>query len=96
MSTSAIKGEPLESTSELWVHNGLNVGVWEATPGSFPASRDGYDEVFVCLSGSATMTGNDGVRYDLSPGSVLFTPSGFTGRWDVSETFRKVYCIIKR
>ena len=74
----------------------LNVGVWEATFGSFPASRDGYDEVFVCLSGRATMTGNDGVRYDLSPGSVLFTPAGFTGRWDVSETFRKVYCIIKR
>ena len=33
-----IKGEPQESTAELWVHNGLNVGVWEATPGSFPAS----------------------------------------------------------
>ena len=91
-----IKGEPRESTAELWVHNGLNVGVWEATPGSFPASRDGYDEVFICLSGSATMTGNDGVRYDLSAGSVLFTPAGFTGRWDVAETFRKVYCIIKR
>jgi uncharacterized protein len=91
-----IKGEPHESSAELWVHNGLNVGVWEATPGSFPASRDGYDEVFICLSGAATMTGNDGVRYDLSPGSVLLTPAGFTGRWDVSETFRKVYCIIKR
>jgi uncharacterized cupin superfamily protein len=91
-----IKGEPRESTAELWVHNGLNVGVWEATPGIFPASRDGYDEVFICLSGSATMTGHDGVRYDLSAGSVLFTPAGFTGRWDVTETFRKVYCIIKR
>jgi uncharacterized cupin superfamily protein len=91
-----IKGEPYESSAELWVHNGLNVGVWEATPGSFPATRDGYDEVFVCLSGVATMTGNDGVRYDLSAGSVLFTPSGFVGRWDVSETFRKVYCIVKR
>jgi len=91
-----IKGEPHESSAELWVHNGLNVGVWEATPGSFPAARDGYDEVFICLSGVATMTGNDGVRYDLSAGSVLFTPAGFTGRWDVSNTFRKVYCIIKR
>ena len=91
-----IKGDPHESSAELWVHNGFNVGVWEATPGSFPASRDGYDEVFVCLSGLARMTGDDGVRYDLSAGSVLFTPAGFTGRWDVSETFRKVYCIIKR
>jgi uncharacterized protein len=92
----AIKGEPHESSAELWVHNGLNVGVWEVTPGSFHASRDGFDEVFVCLSGSATMTGNDGVRYDLSAGSVLFTPAGFTGRWNVSETFRKVYCVITR
>jgi len=91
-----IKGVPQEATAELWVHNGLNVGVWEATPGSFPASRDGYDEVFVCLSGRATITGDDGVRYDLSAGSVLFTPSGFTGRWDVSEAFRKVYCIVNR
>ena len=91
-----IKGDPHESTGELWVHNGLNVGVWQSTPGVFPASRIGYDEVFICLSGAATMTGDDGVRYDLSPGSVLFTPAGFTGRWDVTETFRKVYCIIKR
>ena len=42
------------------------------------------------------MTGDDGVRYDLSAGSVLFMPAGFIGRWDVSETFRKVYCIMKR
>jgi uncharacterized cupin superfamily protein len=91
-----VKGDPHESTGELWAHNGLNVGVWESTPGVFPASRIGYDEVFICLSGAATMTGDDGVRYDLSPGSVLFTPAGFTGRWDVSETFRKVYCIVKR
>ena len=48
------------------------------------------------LDSRPTITGNDGVRYDLSAGSVLFTPCGFTGRWDVTETFRKAYCIIKR
>ncbi len=92
----ATEGDPRESSVAIWNHNGLEVGVWEATPGVFPASRIGYDEVFVCLSGTATMTTNDGVRFDLTPGSVLLTPNGFTGTWSVSETFRKVYCIIRR
>ena len=91
-----VKGEPHEASAALWNHNGLEVGVWEATPGAFPASRDGYDEVFVCLSGEATMTSSDGVRFDLAAGSVLFTPAGFTGRWDVTENFRKIYTIIRR
>jgi uncharacterized protein len=92
----ATTGDPHESALSIWNHNGLDVGVWESTPGVFPASRIGYDEVFVCLSGAATMTTSDGERFDLTPGSVLLTPNGFTGTWDVSETFRKVYCIIRR
>ena len=91
---AAIEGNPHESTNVLWAHNRLDVGVWECTPGRFAASRDGYDEVFLCLSGRATMTASDGMRFDLAPGSVLYTPAGFTGTWHVTETFRKVYCII--
>lgn len=91
---AATSGDPHESTNVLWAHNRLDVGVWECTPGVFAASRIGYDEVFMCLSGAATMTASNGMSFDLSPGSVLYTPSGFTGTWDVSETFRKVYCLI--
>ena len=91
---AAIEGDPHESTNTLWAHNGLEVGVWECTPGKFGARRDGYDEVFLCLSGRATLTDASGVRFDLSPGSALYTPAGFTGTWHVTETFRKVFCII--
>ena len=77
-------------------YDGVEVGIWECRPGTIRGPTGDYDEVFVCLSGAATMTGNDGVRYDLSAGSVLFTPSGFTGRWDVTDTFRKVYCTVNR
>ena len=91
---AAIEGDPRESTNTLWAHNGLEMGVWECTPGKFSARRDGYDEVFVCLSGRATLTDASGVRFDLSPGSALCTPAGFTGTWHVTETFRKVFCII--
>jgi len=56
------------------------------------------------------MLGNNGAMYaqniltaDLAPmpheglpAQTSWETLGFTGRWDVSETFRKVYCIIKR
>ncbi len=89
-----IEGDPHESTNVLWAHNGLDVGVWECTPGRFAASRIGYDEVFICLSGQATMEADNGMRFDLAAGSVLYTPAGFTGTWHVTETFRKVYCLV--
>jgi uncharacterized protein len=92
----AIEGDPDEATTELWAHNRLEVGIWEATPGVFSATREGYDEVFLCLSGRATMTTTDGLKFDLTPGSVLLTPNGFRGTWHVTETFRKAYCIIHR
>jgi uncharacterized protein len=90
----ATAGNPHESTNVLWANNQLDVGVWECTPGTFAATRIGYDEVFLCLSGRATMTADNGMRFDLAPGSVLYTPAGFVGTWDISETFRKVYCLI--
>lgn len=90
-----ISGSPTEASAVVWAHNGLEVGVWEASAGTFPASRDGYDEVFVGLAGTASLTSSSGVRFDLTEGSVLYTPSGFTGTWDVGETFRKAYVIIR-
>lgn len=91
----ALAGDPHESTNVLWAHNQLEAGVWECTPGTFSATRDGYDEVFLGLSGQATMTATNGMRFDLTAGSVLYTPAGFVGTWNVTETFRKVYCLIK-
>lgn len=92
---AALEGDPHESTNVLWAHNQLEVGVWECTPGVFVATRDGYDEVFLCLSGQATMSAANGMRFDLTPGSVLYTPAGFVGTWNVTQTFRKVYCLIR-
>jgi uncharacterized protein len=86
--------EVRQRDTELWRHNQLQVGVWEATAGTFAAHRDGYDEVFLGLSGHATLTSSDGVRFDLGPGSVLCTPSGFRGVWNIPDSFRKAYCII--
>jgi uncharacterized cupin superfamily protein len=45
------------------------------------------------VSGRATVTdGETGTRYEISAGDVIVQPKGWSGRWEVTETIRKVYC----
>ena len=84
-----------ESSVTLWESpDGLcEMGVWECSPGTFTAFRDGYDEFAQILFGAVTMTTEEGEKTELGPGSVLVTPSGWKGTWAVHETVRKVYVI---
>ena len=70
------------------------LGIWECEPGTFTATRDGYDETCVIVSGRATVTGEDGIAVEVGPGDVLVTPRGWRGTWVVHETCRKVYNLI--
>jgi uncharacterized protein len=90
-----IAGSPEEATSVLWNHNGVESGVWESTPGSFPLRRDGWSEVVTILSGRATIHGDDGAVMEMVPGSMYYTPNGYTGRWEVHEPIRKAYGIVR-
>ena len=85
----------LESFVDVWVSTdgGLETGVWECSPGTFSATRDGYDEVATILSGSATIVDSAGTTIEIGPGSVVVTPAGWTGEWTVHETLRKTYVI---
>ena len=67
------------------------IGVWEHTPG---VSTDvEADEVFVVLSGSATVSFDDPALapIELSTGSVARLTAGMRTVWTVRETLRKVY-----
>ena len=79
----------------LWQHDALDVGVWTCTPGEFPFSRDGYQEVFCVLEGDATLHFDGGPSFELVPGATILTPSGSVGRWVVRETIRKAYVIVR-
>ncbi|MEV0284900.1 cupin domain-containing protein [Kribbella sp. NPDC050820] len=37
--------------------------------------------------------GETGGRYEVSAGDVIVQPRGWSGRWHVTETIRKVYSI---
>jgi uncharacterized cupin superfamily protein len=72
------------------------IGVWEMTPG---AMRDvEVDEVFVVLSGAATVEfespGPDGLHHSpivLAPGAIVRLEAGMKTIWTVRETLRKVF-----
>ena len=85
----------VESVLELWASadGSFETGYWECDPGTFTATRDGYDEVAQIISGSATVTGDDGLVVELVAGSTIVTPAGWSGTWLVHETMRKLYVI---
>lgn len=87
-----VEGHPHTGTGTLGQFGGLEVGVWEMTPG---VMRDvEADEVFVVLSGAATVEFADGTpSLVLGPGDVVRLAEGAETVWTVTETLRKVYLV---
>ncbi|MDR7184764.1 putative cupin superfamily protein [Microbacterium trichothecenolyticum] len=86
-----VQGSPATGFAELGEFGGIELGVWEHTPG---ASTDvEADEVFIVLSGSATVSFDDPALepIELRAGSVARLTAGMHTVWTVSETLRKVY-----
>lgn len=64
-------------------------GVWQHTPG---VSTDvEADELFVVLSGRATVEIEGGPTLELAPGTLGLLRAGDRTVWRVHETLRKVY-----
>jgi len=66
-------------------------GVWQITPG---VVRDvEADEVFVVISGRATVEVDGGPTLELEPGVVGVLRAGDRAVWRIHETLRKVFQI---
>lgn len=63
-------------------------------PGGWPIVDRGDTETATIVSGSGTITDADGTEHALVAGSVVTLPKGWSGRWDITETLRKVYVIV--
>lgn len=89
---NATAGRPVESKHVLYEDLSTEVGVWEVTPGTFPAQKDGVWEMMQFVSGRGRIIHGGGVT-EIGPGVSLFTPDGWTGTWEVEETVRKIYVL---
>jgi uncharacterized cupin superfamily protein len=86
-----VSGDPTTGFAELDTIGDVEIGVWEMAPG---AMRDvEADEVFVVLSGSATVDFEEPAKpsIEVRPGSVVRLAAGMRTIWTVHETLRKVY-----
>ena len=63
-------------------------GVWEMAPGVLEGAQG--DEMFVIVSGRATVDFPDGRVWELEPGVAGITVAGDVSRWTVHETLRMV------
>ena len=92
---TATAGEPYESWHVLSDDGRVELGIWEVTPGSFRGETDGIYELMHFVAGSGSIAGSDGVVTEIGPGVVLLCPDGWSGEWDVRETVRKTYAVVK-
>ncbi|WP_022926877.1 cupin domain-containing protein [Patulibacter americanus] len=89
-----VEGTPETSalTLEEHLHAGgvlVEHGIWQITPGV--ATDVEVDEVFVVVSGRATVENEGGPTLELAPGTVGTLRAGDRTVWRVHETLRKVY-----
>lgn len=84
------------SSKELWEFGPMEVGTWACTPGGFEVVDRPTTEMFVVLEGCGFLTNADGTTARrFGPGSTAVLPQGWSGRWDVLETVRKVYVVVE-
>ena len=91
--SGADSGEPLMSGRIFYEGNGIQVGLWECTPGGWAIQNRPDHETVQILAGRARLTDSDGTSVELTSGDVLTLPKGWSGRWDILETVRKLYVI---
>ncbi|MCV7192383.1 cupin domain-containing protein [Mycolicibacterium brumae] len=86
----SVHDDPTTAATALGEFGGLEVGVWEMSPGVMTDVE--AEELFVVLSGAATVEFDDGSpALALRAGDVVRLAGGSHTVWTVTETLRKVY-----
>lgn len=86
-----VSGEPVVTGKVLWeAADGSQVrGIWQITPGVVTDTE--ADELFVVVSGRATIEVEGGATLEVGPGSACVLREGDKTTWTVHETLRKAY-----
>jgi uncharacterized cupin superfamily protein len=91
----ADSGEPMMSGRIFYEADGIQIGVWECTPGGWNIENRADTETVRILAGRARLTDAGGRSVELTAGDGLVLPKGWSGRWDILETVRKHYIVVK-
>ncbi|UQX00642.1 cupin domain-containing protein [Streptomyces sp. RerS4] len=88
-----VSGDPVVTGKVLWEsEDGSQIrGIWQITPGVVTDTE--ADELFVVVSGRATIEVEGGATLEVGPGSACVLREGDKTTWTVHETLRKAYHI---
>ncbi|GAA2476985.1 cupin domain-containing protein [Streptomyces gobitricini] len=88
-----VSGTPEVTGKVVWEsEDGKQVrGIWQITPGVVTDTE--ADELFVVVSGSATVEIEGGPTLHVGPGDMAVLREGDRTTWTVHRTLRKVYAI---
>ncbi|EOC9040003.1 cupin domain-containing protein [Acinetobacter baumannii] len=90
----ADSGNPQLGVQTLAPNAQGNLGIWECQPEGWPVIDRKDTEFCYIISGKATLTDDKtGEAISVSEGDLIILPVGWTGRWDVTETVRKIFTI---
>jgi uncharacterized cupin superfamily protein len=86
-----VSGDPVVTGRVLWESaDGAQVrGLWQITPGVVTDTE--ADELFVVVSGRATIEVEGGPVLEVGPGDACVLREGDRTTWTVHETLRKAY-----
>ncbi|MBW9209631.1 cupin domain-containing protein [Mumia sp. zg.B21] len=87
--SDVVAGVPQTASAVLAALGDTEVGIWEMTAGTVRDTE--VDEVFVVLSGDATVRFEDRSALELRPGVAVRLHAGDRTVWEVRERLRKVY-----
>ena len=90
---SVLEGTPQVTEATLWTSEDGRIirGVWQITEGTVTDVE--ADELFVVVSGKATVEVEGGSTLELAPGVLGVLARGARTTWTVHETLRKVFQI---
>ncbi|MFF4121251.1 cupin domain-containing protein [Streptomyces sp. NPDC001714] len=88
-----VSGRPEVAGKVLWESaDGKQIrGIWQITPGVVTDTE--ADELFVVVSGSATIKVEGGATFTVGPGDMAVLRAGDRTTWTVHEMLRKAYAI---
>lgn len=87
-------GDPQLRVQSIATQGAGRFGIWECQPGGWPVVDRTDTEVAFILSGTAVLTDDQtGDVSDIGAGDMVILPVGWTGRWDVKTTVKKLYAI---
>ncbi len=87
-------GAPMQTSGHtMWSgENSSEAGIWECTAGPSYWSLEQNEFVHI-LSGSMTVTPDEGDSFLAGPGVTFLVPVGWKGTWEIHETIRKLYVL---